>query len=63
VELELEKYTYYQKPKVCPVCHCKDSIYHTDGNDKTNYELHIIGYCISCSATWTEVYNFSYWRE
>lgn len=56
------KYTFYQKPKVCPKCNSKE-IYHTDGNDKTDCELHIIVYCISCSATWTEVYKFSYWRE
>jgi hypothetical protein len=39
------KYTHYQKPKVCPDCNSK-KIYHPDGNDKTDYELHIIGYCI-----------------
>ena len=53
---------YYQKPKACPKCNSED-IYHADGNDKTDYELRIIGFCISCSAAWTEVYNFSYWKE
>jgi DNA-directed RNA polymerase subunit M/transcription elongation factor TFIIS len=56
------KSTHYQKLKVCPACQSSE-IYHTDGNNKTDYELSIIGMCISCSTTWTEVYNFSYWKE
>jgi DNA-directed RNA polymerase subunit M/transcription elongation factor TFIIS len=56
------KNTHYEKLKFCPSCH-SENIYYTDGNDKTDYELHIIGFCISCSNAWTEVYNFSYWKE